>query len=92
MRANAGGAGVQEEACCALKSLIFNDAVYKIRVRNAGAVEAVVAAMRAHAGSASVQKAACVELSGCVIHAQCKYGLPSPHELFRLWVANWVAN
>jgi hypothetical protein len=32
MRANAGGAGVQEAACCALKSLIFNDAEYKTRV------------------------------------------------------------
>jgi hypothetical protein len=60
MRAHAGSASVQEQACWALRSLAGGTNVEnKTRVRTAGAVEAVAAAMRAHAGSAGVQEHAC---------------------------------
>ena len=58
MRAHASSAGVQQQACGALRNLSAGNAENKTVIGNAGGVEAVVAAMRAHASSAGVQEQA----------------------------------
>jgi hypothetical protein len=62
MRAHAESAGVQEEACVALRTLTSTDDENKTRAGAAGAAEAVASAMRAHAESAGVQEKACLAL------------------------------
>ena len=48
-------AGVQQQACWALSNLAFNDG-YKVKIAEAGSIEAVVSAMKAHKVSVLVQE------------------------------------
>jgi hypothetical protein len=54
MRAHAGSAGVQQQACGALRNLTANHAENTTRARNAGAKELAEAAMKAHSGNEKV--------------------------------------
>ena len=74
MRAHAGSAGVQEQACRALLNLACN--ADNSSIAAAGGIEAVVAAMRAHAGSA-VQVQACRALLSLASN-NADNSLPSP--------------
>ena len=58
MSSHAGSAAVQEHACAAVCNMTYDDAKNRTRAGEAGAVEAVVAAMGAHAGSAGLQEQA----------------------------------
>jgi hypothetical protein len=54
-------AGMQEQACAALRNLAFND-VKSSKTAEAGGIEAVVAGMEAHKASVLVQQNACTAL------------------------------
>ena len=67
MRAHAAATGVQKAACSALAKLCSGGDAAGLareqRAAEAGALEAVVAAMRAHAADARVQEVACWALA-----------------------------
>ena len=54
-------AGVQAQACAALRSLALNDA-NSVKVAALGGIEAILKAMGTHTHNADVQKAACTAL------------------------------
>ena len=62
MRQHAEHAGVQEQACFALRNLTYDNAQNRVEVARAGGIRAVLEAMRQHAGHAGVQQWACVAL------------------------------
>jgi hypothetical protein len=61
-------AGMQEQACAALRNLAFND-VKSSKTAEAGGIEAVVAGMEAHKASVLVQQEACWAVSSLAVHA-----------------------
>ena len=61
MKAHEKGVLVQQPACATLGYLAFN-AGNKVKIAEAGGIEAVVAAMKAHKTSHSVQEHACLAL------------------------------
>lgn len=68
MRAHAGDANVQVQACCALQSLSWNNDNNQLVIAGSGGIIVVVAAMTAHEGLVSMQLSGCLVLRNVASH------------------------